>query len=536
VIRVYWQGSFFATTSLALVNRRLVAALIERGNVDLSIGTDPFVPEKLSSELRSFTQHTSFGARDADITVSHEWPPHFAAPATSRYVHYQPWEYGSMPRDWFNALQDDCDDVWMPSSYNRNAYQEGGFPSVRLAVIPHGVDARVFVPEDPQRHEDQRFRFLFVGGTIFRKGIDVLIEAYVRAFQGRRDVVLTIKDVNAANVYRGQNAGDQIRALKDNPDVPPIEYIDETLDDQGLAQLMRGADCLVHPYRGEAFALPVLEAMACGLPVIVTSGGATDDFVDETVGWRIPSRRRTLSPAEVPFPTTTAPSLLEPDLLALVELLRNARENRDEALRRGRAGAARARASWSWERAAEIVEARLSVLVERPAIPSTRRHERYSDALQYSERIYSEGELDGIILELFKRLRIERPSFVEITNLVAQVTPARLLRDGLGWRETAAADAAPEFDLLALGDHDSVNAWSSLARLRPRAVSCAAAAREAFIAASPADYTCIAIERLRGDTLLVRTDLLDCAGFTSAVGVRAHDLHMLGEPISDRRR
>ncbi len=515
--RVYWQGSFFATTSLALVNRRLVAALIERDNVDISIGTDPFVPEKLSPELRAFTQHVSFGACDADITISHEWPPHFAAPENSRYVHYQPWEYGSMPRDWFDALRDDCDDVWMPSSYNRNAYQEAGFPLGRLAVIPHGVDARVFSPEGSKHDADERFRFLFIGGTIFRKGIDVLIEAYVRAFAGRRDVVLTIKDVNTANVYRGQNCGDQIRALKESPDVPPLEYIDETLDEQRLANLMRGADCLVHPYRGEAFALPVLEAMACGLPVIVTAGGATDDFVDETVGWRIPSTRCALSPTEVPFPTMTTPSLLEPDVPALIDLLRNAVESRDEAVRRGRAGAMRARTSWSWERAAEIVEARLSTLVERTAIPSTRRHDRYSDALQYAERIYSAGELDGIILELFKRLRIDRPSFVELTDATAPNTPARLLGDGLGWRRATPTDADSGFDLLALGNADSLKAWQQIATLRPRAVSCAGDARAAFLAvAIPAGYACVAVERLRGDALFVRNELLDVSGFKSA--------------------
>jgi glycosyltransferase involved in cell wall biosynthesis len=514
VKRVYWQGTFFAPTSLALVNVRLVRALIARGNLDISIGTDPFAEEHLSAALRSLARFRTFSARDADLVVSHEYPPHFAAPATSRYIHYQPWEYGSMPRDWFDALRDDCDDVWVPSTYNRAAYEEGGFPSARLAIIPHGVDARVFSPAGVTRDEgEQRFRFLFVGGTIYRKGIDILIEAYARAFQGRRDVVLTIKDVNTATVYRGQNCGDQIRALNDSPDVPPIEYIDETLDEEGLANLMRGADCLVHPYRGEAFALPVLEAMACGLPVIVTDGGATDDFVDETVGWRIPSRRRALSPTEVPFPTTTTPWLLEPEVPALVELLRNACENRDEARRRGRAGTERARTGWGWERAAEIVETRLSTLVERTAKPSRRRHERYRDALRYSERIYGAGELDGIVVELFKRLRIERPSFMEIPSGAAPNTPARLLRDGLGWRETYPADAGPTFDLLALGNRDSVKLWPNIASLQPRAVSCAADARDAFIAASPAGYTCIAVERVRGDALFLRTDLFESAGF-----------------------
>ena len=423
-----------------------------------------------------------------------------------------------MPRDWFDALRDDCDDVWSPSSYNRLSYQEAGFPPGRLTVIPHGVDARVFRPEG-EKHDEAagRFRFLFVGGTIFRKGIDVLIEAYVRAFQGRRDVVLTIKDVNSANVYRGQNCGDQIRALRANPDVPPIEYVDDTLDDEGLARILRSADCLVHPYRGEAFALPVLEAMACGLPVIVTAGGATDDFVDETVGWRIPSLRRALASTEVPFPTITPPTLLEPDLAAFVELLRNAVENRDEAVRRGCAGAERARTNWSWERAAEIVEARLSTLMDRTAIPSTRRHERYSDAIRYAERIYSAGELDGIVLELFKRLRIERPSFVELTDPRASNTPARLLRDGLGWREVSSGDIDAAFDLLALGNLNSLSAWARVAKHRPRAITCTGDARAAFIEeATRAGYTCVAIERLRGDALFVRNDLLETACFGTA--------------------
>src|SRR5205823_141071 len=59
-----------------------------------------------------------------------------------------------------------------------------------------------------------------------------------------------------------------------------------------LAGICAAADCLVMPYRGEGFCLPALEAMACGVPVIVPEGGPTDDFVDESVGWRIPAERK----------------------------------------------------------------------------------------------------------------------------------------------------------------------------------------------------------------------------------------------------
>jgi glycosyltransferase involved in cell wall biosynthesis len=500
VIRLYWQGPFFATTSLALVNRRLVAALIQRGNLDISIGTDPFVPEKLAAAFRPLASRRTFGARDADVTVSHEWPPHFAAPASSRYVHYQPWEYGSMPQAWFDALCDDCDDLWVPSSFNQRSYADAGFDAARLAVIPHGVDSRIFFAGGPSALRDpSRFRFLFVGGSIYRKGIDILVDAYVRAFGGRRDVVLMIKDVNTTSVYRGHNSGDQLRALANNPNVPPIEYVDASVDDETLAGLFRSADCLVHPYRGEAFALPVLEAMGCGLPVIVTAGGATDDFVDETVGWRVAASQRTLAENEVPFPTRTTASLLEPNIAALAETMRFVFEHRDEARRRGAAGAARAQ-SWTWERAARIVESRIEGVFQRAPLPEKRRDANYHDASRYAERLFSEGELDGIIIELFKRLGIDRPAFAAVDAGHS----ARLLDEGLGWRR----EPSPRWqglDLLVLGQGVSID---DIATYRARAI--------ATTTQSTVDlqgYTCVARERLNGAELFVRDDLLDAAGF-----------------------
>jgi glycosyltransferase involved in cell wall biosynthesis len=66
-----------------------------------------------------------------------------------------------------------------------------------------------------------------------------------------------------------------------------ITVIQDDISRDHLRHLYAAVDCYVSPYRAEGFNLPVLEAIACGTPVIVTRGGATDDFCDDQVAVRI---------------------------------------------------------------------------------------------------------------------------------------------------------------------------------------------------------------------------------------------------------
>src|SRR5262249_28511608 len=305
----------------------------------------------------------------ADIHIRHRWPPDFTPPPAGHWVVIQPWELGRPPRAWVGPLTELVDEVWVPSRYVRDCYVQSGLPAERVQVVPNGIDPARFHPAVPPRPLRTRkcFQFLFVGGTIYRKGIDILLEAYARAFTRRDEVCLVVKDLGGSSFYRGQTAERQIAELQARPDAPEVESLDGPLPAEDLAGLYTACDCLVHPYRGEGFGLPIAEAMACGLPVIVTGHGAALDFCNEEGAYLVPARVVRFAAKRVgDLETVDCPWLAEPDPEALQRLLRHVVAHPEEARAKGRAASAHVHAHFTWDQATDVVEHRLAELRRRP--------------------------------------------------------------------------------------------------------------------------------------------------------------------------
>jgi glycosyltransferase involved in cell wall biosynthesis len=73
-----------------------------------------------------------------------------------------------------------------------------------------------------------------------------------------------------------------------------IQVVSTTMSQAELRLLYGVADGYVAPYRAEGFNLPVLEAIACGTPAVVTDGGATDDYCTPEVSLRVASTPSTI--------------------------------------------------------------------------------------------------------------------------------------------------------------------------------------------------------------------------------------------------
>src|SRR5262249_46081164 len=173
---------------------------------------------------------------------------------------------------------------------------------------------------------------------------------------------LVIKDMGSKSFYRGQTAEKQVADLCERG--YPIDYIDRSLSEPELVGLYAACDCLVQPFRGEGFALPVVEAMACGLPVIATGAGPMLDYASDETAYLIPVRRGNFAECRVgDLETIGRPWLWEPDVDALAELLKRVAADPASARGKGAAASAWIREHFTWAHAAEAVERRLFALI-----------------------------------------------------------------------------------------------------------------------------------------------------------------------------
>jgi glycosyltransferase involved in cell wall biosynthesis len=131
-----------------------------------------------------------------------------------------------------------------------------GVPDERIRVVPNGVDEG-FTDKGPAAEGEY---VLAVGTLEPRKNLQRLVEAARRS-----DVELRVVGARGwGGVHVGGNG---------------VRWLGEVSDEE-LARLYRGALCVAYPSRYEGFGIPVLEAMACGVPVVTTRGTAMEEVAD----------------------------------------------------------------------------------------------------------------------------------------------------------------------------------------------------------------------------------------------------------------
>jgi glycosyltransferase involved in cell wall biosynthesis len=309
-----WRG---INHSYAMVNQYQLAELVKLDGFVIQHRDIPFAnagwnatqnnpgfPESFMKVIEAIPAATDEGPYDCAYRIS--WPYARSFGKAEKTITFMTAEYGVTPQSFpgiASPAETFCsgqDMIVVPSNWSRSRLVEYGFPQDKVTVVPHGVNPEFFKPLPAVEHDYIRanmgfrpdeFVFLNVGAMSWNKGLDVLLKAFCWVRKKHPRARLVLKDDR--QLY-GIGVQEVVNDLLTDKSVPfdgevlgSIKVLSATLTMEIMRNLYATADTYVSAYRAEGFNLPVIEAMACGTPVIVTEGGPTDDFCDPAMSSKI---------------------------------------------------------------------------------------------------------------------------------------------------------------------------------------------------------------------------------------------------------
>lgn len=178
--------------------------------------------------------------------------------------------------------------VTISEASRRDIIRHLGFPDDRITVVYPGVDLDRFHPRNDAEHDAEqtsapksRPYILCVGGADPTKNVETLIDAFgllPQPLQTTYDLVL------AGDFRRREDIRNRIAKAGIGQHV----LFSGIVSDERLIDLYQHATVFVFPSRYEGFGLPVLEAMACGCPVICSNASSLPEVAGEAALLRDP--------------------------------------------------------------------------------------------------------------------------------------------------------------------------------------------------------------------------------------------------------
>jgi glycosyltransferase involved in cell wall biosynthesis/SAM-dependent methyltransferase len=373
-----WIAPFYNVSGYADEARAFVSGLEKLGIHVAAKNLDPQTPGlalQLERELPSVATALSraiarshIGAKVAVLHVTGDAAQRI--PGDGPTVVRTMYETNGLPAHWVRQLNT-VDEIWVPTEFNKKSFRDAGV-TTPIEVVPGGVDTSWFRPDLvplalPLRASTT---FLSVFEWSHRKAPDVLLHAWAEAFDPTDDVALVLRCFPRSH-FGDSDATSNIEDLVDAElsaigrsrcDVAPIVVIGRHLSFDEMRRLMAAADVYVSPTRGEGWGRPLVEAQACGKPVICTNWSAPPEIVDPDAALLIDVEDLVVVDGKMDVAHYRGQRWASPSTPHLAELLRWAANHPDERAAMGQRGRRHMEERWSWSSAAAIAARRITAL------------------------------------------------------------------------------------------------------------------------------------------------------------------------------
>lgn len=329
-MRVGFSGFYLDSSGYGEMTRRMLLALESTEGLDCTpaaILADGGWQVPAPPTLKQFLSKVRIGAPDvhlinvAGADLPKIWPKDI--PEFTRRVGMMCWETDRLHPAVLEGLRT-VERVIVPSQHNLEVLERAG---IKATCVPIPVELPTYIDDSPfasiEELKEDTFVFYSMLTWQERKNPLKLISAYCNAFTDQDNVLLVLK-ISGPDADKAARAGSQavesilnIMSLRDAPRIL-------VLGGQWLAPSIwafhdRG-DCYVSLAKGEAYAIPMLDAAAIGNRVIATGWGGHVDFLPKETSRLIPYRMEPVLQKYSHFDGRQC--WAEPDVLAAAALMR----------------------------------------------------------------------------------------------------------------------------------------------------------------------------------------------------------------------
>lgn len=310
--------------------------------------TESRIKTALVGRVYNVREQAIFAAQNRELRQSgamiwHDQPrDNWSSSPFARNIAIVPFETTRVPHSWIDRLNH-FDALFVPCKQNIQMFRDSGV-IIPIELIHWGVDNTRFYPLNrPQRDV---FTFGHMGALSIRKGTDLLVQAFTEAFPKEKDVQLICKTSYPNYPFMTKDKRIKVQ-------MTPVTH------EELMKDFFQKIDCFVFPTRGEGFGLTPLEAMATGVPSIVTGWSGPMEYMNPEVGWTLDY---SFSPAKnfsEHVYKEDCGDWAEPNKEDLIEKMRYAYKNREETKKKGNAAAQYVKEVWLWNDKIKLYETAL---------------------------------------------------------------------------------------------------------------------------------------------------------------------------------
>lgn len=259
--------------------------------------------------------------RKSKVEIAFCHPKFYQFIGDSSYkVGYTAWESTKLQNGWTDKLEL-IDELWVPNSFCKEVFEN--YTDKNITVFHHGVSEN-FAPK--KRELNDKFIFLHMGFPAVRKNLPDAVNAFLELYAGREDVELWIKGYDTSTIFTTEKNIKLLSGVKTYSEI---------------ISMLHDAHSLVYPSWGEGFGLIPLQAMATGLPTILTDGWADYQYVSELV---IDSELE-----ESPWQSIHPGSMLKPNFDSLVSRMDEVYKNYEKYSEDSFNKTDYIHSEWSWD-------------------------------------------------------------------------------------------------------------------------------------------------------------------------------------------